>query len=156
MAGFIPHSRGSFMLDLVAIAMVAILPVLGFAINLAKNRKNYSYHKKIMLTLSGVLLIAVVLFELEMRLEGWTHLAEPSPYYRTVVPTALAIHLAFSISTVFLLGTTIYLALKRFKNPPRPSEHSSLHKKLGKLTSAGLALTSITGWCFYYLAFIAS
>lgn len=156
MGGFLPNSRGSLMLDLVAVAMLAVLPVLAFAVSLAKWRKNYSGHKKLMLGISGVLLIAVILFELEMRLIGWRHLAEPSPYYMSVVPYALIVHLICSISTVIVLSVTVTLALKRFSKPPRPGTHSQLHKTLGKLAAVGLSLTSITGWFFYYLAFIAS
>lgn len=144
------------MLDLVAVAMVAVLPLMVFAINQVKLKKNYLLHKKLMLGLGISLAIAVILFEVEMRLIGWKHLAEQSPYYQTLVPSALTIHLVCSISTVLLLTVTIILALKRFTRTPRPGQHSSLHKRLGKLTTAGLFLTSITGWCFYYLAFIAS
>jgi len=155
MDGFIPNSRGSLMLDLVAVAMLAVLPVLAFAIASAKWRKDYSGHKKIMLGLSSILLVAVILFELEMRLLGWKHLAEPSPYYLSLVPMALVIHLIFSVSTVLLLAATVTLALKRFTKPPRPGNHSPLHKTLGKVTAVGLFMTSVTGWIFYYLAFIA-
>lgn len=155
MGGFIPGSRGSFMLDLVAIAMLAILPTLVFAINSVKKHLNYSLHKKIMLTVAIILGVAVVLFELEMRLVGWRQLAEPSPYFNTVLPWVLAIHLTFSISTTVLLFSTVWLALKNFPSPPTPGQHSSKHKLLGKLTAVGLFLTSCTGWTFYYLAFIA-
>lgn len=155
MAGFIPASRGSLMLDLVAVAMLAVLPFLVFAISQAKLKKNYLLHKKLMLGLGITLSIAVILFEVEMRLIGWKHLAEQSPYYETLVTPALVIHLVCSISTVLLLTATILLALKRFTKIPKPGEHSSLHKSLGKLSATGLFLTSITGWCFYYLAFVA-
>jgi uncharacterized membrane protein YozB (DUF420 family) len=144
------------MLDLVAVAMVAVLPALAFAVSLAKWQQNYSGHKKLMLGISSVLLVAVVLFEIEMRLIGWKHLAEPSPYYMSVVPNALFVHLVCSISTVIVLSVTVTLALKGFSRPPRPGSHSQLHKTLGKLAAVGLSLTSITGWIFYYLAFIAS
>jgi len=156
MGGFIPNSRGSLMLDLVAVAMLAVLPVLAFAVSLAKWRSNYSGHKKLMLGISSVLLVAVLLFEIEMRLIGWKHLAEPSPYYLSIVPYALFVHLICSISTVVVLSVTVTLALKRFSKPPRPGAHSRLHKTLGKFAAVGLSMTSITGWIFYYLAFIAS
>lgn len=156
MGGFIPNSRGSLMLDLVAVAMVAVLPFLALAIGLAKWQKNYAQHKRLMLSLSIILLIAVILFELEMRLIGWRHLAEPSPYYVSLVPSALTVHLICSVSTVLTLGLTVVLALKRFAKPPRPGDHSALHKALGKLAAVGLCLTSVTGWFFYYIAFIAS
>ena len=155
MQGFIPQSRGSFMLDLVAIAMFAILPAVVFGIHLVKNQGNYERHKKMMLAITLALAVTVVLFELEMRLVGWRQLAEPSPYVTSLMPIALGIHLLCSITTTALLIATVWLAFRRFPSPPRPSEHSPRHKTLGKLSAVGLMLTSVTGWIFYYLAFVA-
>jgi putative membrane protein len=156
MEGFIPQSRGSFMLDLVAVAMFAVLPALAFGIHLVKDKLNYAAHKKVMLTISATLAVAVILFELEMRLVGWRDLAAPSPYYDTLMPFALGIHLVCSISTVGALIATVWFAVRGFPIPPIPGAHSPQHKKLGKLSALGLFLTSITGWIFYYLAFIAA
>ena len=155
MQGFIPQSRGSFMLDLVAVAMFAILPALAFGMHLVKDKKNYPAHKKMMLAISITLAVAVTLFELEMRLVGWRQLAEPSPYYNNIMPIALGIHLVCSISTTITLIATVWLALRGFPAPPSPGSHSTLHKKMGKLSALGLFLTSVTGWTFYYLAFVA-
>jgi putative membrane protein len=156
MPGFIPFSRGSFMLDLVAVAMFAVLPAVAIGVNLVKNKRNFESHKKVMLGISLVLGVAVFLFELEMRMVGWKDLAEPSPYFNTYLFTALGVHLVCSISTTFLLSATVLLALRKFPNPPGPNGHSSLHKTLGGLSATGLMLTSVTGWTFYYMAFIAS
>ena len=155
MAGFIPGSRGSLMLDLVAVAMIAVLPIVIIGVQLAKRQKNYINHKKVMLTVSIILAVAVILFELEMRLVGWRHLAEPSPYFETHVPLALGIHLACSISTTLALITTVWNALRNFATIPSPNQNSRAHKLLGKISAIGLFMTSITGWIFYYLAFIA-
>jgi putative membrane protein len=155
MPGFIPFSRGSFMLDLVAVAMFAILPAVAIGVNLVKRHRNYGAHKKVMLGISIILGIAVILFEIEMRMIGWRELAEPSPYYNTILPTVLGVHLFCSISTTLLLSTTVWFACRKFPSPPRPNPHSILHKKLGKLSATGLLLTSVTGWTFYYIAFIA-
>jgi putative membrane protein len=155
MPGFIPTSRGSLMLDLVACAMIGVLPLLGLAIGFVKWKQNYALHKRLMLVMSSLLLVAVVLFEIEMRLIGWRHLAEASPYYHSLVPGTLVIHLICSISTVILLAVTVTAALKKFPKPPRPHDHSQLHRILGKSAALGLVMTSITGWIFYYVAFIA-
>jgi putative membrane protein len=156
MEGFLPGSRASFMLDLVAAAMFAILPALVLAIKLARKDKDFVAHKRAMTALSAVLGATVILFELEIRLIGWKHLAEPSPYYATILFPVLYVHLIFSISTTILLATTVFLAWRKFPNPPRPASHSSPHKLLGRLSAIGLVLTSVTGWVFYYMAFIAS
>lgn len=155
MGGFLPGSRATFMLDLVAVAMILVLPMMAFAIHLVRQRRNYAAHKKVMTALSLVLGVAVVLFEIEMRLVGWRHLAEPSPYFNSFLFPVLTIHLIFSISTTIILTATVFLAMRRFPTPPSPSEHSSRHKILGRLSAIGLALTSLSGWIFYYVAFIA-
>jgi putative membrane protein len=156
MTGFIPGSRGSLMLDLVAVAMIAILPVVVIGVQMARRQKQFARHRSIMLTMSLILGVAVILFEVEMRMVGWRHLAEPSPYFDTYVPPALAIHLVCSVSTVITIIATIWNALRHFPTLPTPNHHSPLHKILGKISAIGLFLTSITGWIFYYLAFIAS
>jgi putative membrane protein len=155
MPGFIPGSRGSLMLDLVAVAMIAILPVVVIGVQMAKARKQFASHKKIMLSVALILGIAVILFELEMRMVGWRHLAEPSPYFDTYVPASLAVHLACSVTTTIALVATVWNALRNFAPIPVPSQNSQHHKILGKVSAIGLFLTSITGWVFYYLAFIA-
>lgn len=155
MSGFIPESRGSFMLDLVATAMIAILPLLFAAIRSAQSR-HYALHKKIMISLSLLLLVAVIGFEVEMRLVGWRHLAKPSPYYDSWVFWALGIHLIFSSTATVSLAITLWAALKKFPALPGPNEHSEQHRKTGKLAALSLAGTAVTGWIFYWLAFIAT
>lgn len=155
MGGFIPGSRGSFMLDVVAVAMIAILPLLAVAIQAAKSRK-YDLHKRIMITLGAVLLLAVLAFEIEMRSVGWRHLAEPSPYYESLVFWSLGIHLIFSITAAASIVITLGLALKNFPSHPAPGPHSVLHRRLGKIAVISLTCTAVTGWIFYYLAFVAT
>jgi uncharacterized membrane protein YozB (DUF420 family) len=71
------------------------------------------------------------------------------------VPLALGIHLVCSISTTLALITTVWNALRNFATIPSPNQNSRAHKLLGKISAIGLFMTSITGWIFYYLAFIA-
>jgi putative membrane protein len=155
MEGFLPGSRATFMLDLVAVAMFAVLPMLAFGIRLVRVDRNYIVHKSAMSTIAIVLAVAVILFEIEMRVVGWRHLAEISPYFQTTLFPVLSVHLLFSVSTTILLTLTVFLAWRRFPTPPRPTQHSTHHKILGRLSAIGLTLTSVTGWIFYYMAFIA-
>lgn len=154
MGGFIPGSRGSFMLDLVVLAMVAILPVLAFAIRAAQKGK-YEFHKKIMVSLAIILLIAVIAFEVEMRVVGWRHLAKPSPYYDSVVFWALSLHLLFSTTAAVSMAVTVWAALRQFPSPPIPGRHSVAHRRSGKIAAVSLAGTAVSGWIFYWLAFVA-
>ncbi len=143
------------MLDLVVVAMALVLPVMGYSIKLVKEKRAYELHKKIQLLLGIVLLIAVIAFEVEMRIVGWTHLAESSPYFPSPLFPFLYGHILIATTTTVLWILTIFGALKNFPKPPRPADYSARHKKLGKASAIGMTLTAVTGWIFYYMAFIA-
>src|SRR5262249_17937431 len=70
-SGFVPGSRGSLMLDVVFVAMFVVVPVLAVSVYLVKYRRQYALHKKLQLATACVLLVAVLLFELDIRLNGW-------------------------------------------------------------------------------------
>jgi uncharacterized membrane protein YozB (DUF420 family) len=153
-------TRASLMLDIVFVAMFAVVPLLGYSVYLVKYRRKYTLHKRIQLVLGAVLLVTVALFELDMRLNGWRDRARPSPYYGSDdahgwVWYALSIHLVFAVTTAALWIAVIAQALRRFPNPPLPSEHSVWHRRWGKLAAVDMALTALTGWIFYWLAFVA-
>lgn len=157
--GFL-NTRASLMLDIVFLAMFVVVPVLGYSIYLVKYRRQYALHKQIQIVLGAVLLLTVVLFELDMRINGWRERARPSPYFGSDeaqgwVFYALYIHLVFAVSTAALWIAVIARAIKHFPNPPRPSEHSRWHLRWGKLAAIDMALTALTGWIFYWLAFVA-
>lgn len=158
-SGFIPYSRGSFMLDFVFAAMFGILLILAVSIYLVKVKRLYELHKRIQIVSALVLLIAVAGFEVDMRLfTDWEALAKPSVYWLYhgwhVVWIALAIHLCFAVPTPFVWAYVIYEGLRKFPNPAAPSAHSAKHKRWGWLAAIGMFMTSLTGWIFYVLAFV--
>lgn len=143
------------MLDFVSVAMVIAIPAFLFGARQAMS-KNYRTHKLIMTSLSAILLTAVALFEYEMRTIGWEHLAEPSPYFGETLDNTLYIHLFFSVSTAVSLLITVGLAFKKFSRIPKPNSHSYVHRIVGRVSIGGLIMTSITGWIFYWMAFVAT
>lgn len=157
--GFLGYPA-SFMLDVVVCALVVVVPTLLFSLFAVKVLKNYSLHKKLQITLGVTLLIAVGLFEIDMRWQGGFEqiLAKRSrpldAEEMTFFKRLLLVHLAFAISTVFLWGTTLVLALKRIPSPPAPCAHSGLHKILGWLSAVDITLTSVTGLMVYYYGFM--
>ncbi len=158
--GFLP-TRGSIMLDVVFVAMFAIVPVLLLSIYLVKFRQQFALHKTIQIASAAVLLIAVVAFEVDVRLfTDWELLAVESPYYQPDVwcPVwiALAVHLCAAIPTPLLWIVVIVQALRRFPSPPVPGTHSGAHKTLGWIATMGMILTAVTGWIFYWMAFVAT
>ncbi len=154
-------TRASLMLDFVVLAMMGVLPIMAWSIAQAHYRRRYLLHKRIQIALAVVLAITVAVFETDVRINNWRPRAEASPYYGsadTMGPVfyVLYVHLFFAVSTVVLWGFVIWQALRRFPNPPRPDQHSRQHVFWGRLAAADMTLTAVTGWIFYYVAFVAT
>ena len=153
--GFLPFSRAPGVLDLVALALFVILPVLARSIYLVRVKKNYDTHRKLQIGLSIVLLVTIAVFEVDMRVHGWRQFAEASRFYETLVDPALGIHLFFAISTTLLWTYVVIGALRNFPRPTLPGEYGARHRKLAWIATVGLLCTAITAWAFYILAFVA-
>ena len=103
--GFLP-TRGSFMLDFVVVAMLAVTIAMAISITLVKKLSKYGWHKAIQISFAVILLVAVLAFEVDMRFfTDWRELAEPSPFFESrVVHLALGVHLLFAIPAPIPLG----------------------------------------------------
>ena len=149
-------TRAPLMIDVVCLAMFGVVLVLVWSVYQVKFRRRYELHKWTQVTLGITLLIVVILFEIDIRLHGWEERAanqiggEPS----SLVVRALYVHLIFAISTVILWPITICLAMLKFGDPPAPGAHSRIHVPLARTAAIDMFLTAITGWLFYWLAFV--
>ena len=151
------------MLDFVFVALFAVMPVLAWSICLVKFRKadqphKCEWHKRIQLVLAAILLVAVVAFEVDMRFitKDWRSLAQASPYYASqVVDYSLWIHLCFAVPTPLLWGFVIVRALWSFPKPAARCAYSQRHAMWGRMAAGSLLLTAVSGWVFYWLAFVA-
>ncbi len=160
--GFLPFGRGSLMLDVVFVAMFVVVPVLFLSLWLVKYKRNYQVHKSLQLTMASILLVAVLLVEIDIRVNGWEHRAEPSPYFDMAnkwscpAGRALIVHQSFAVPTLVLWIAVVVQALRKFSRPPSPGPHSQWHARWATLAAAGMFLTAVTGWIFYWLAFVAT
>ncbi|MGE0756662.1 MAG: DUF420 domain-containing protein [Pirellulaceae bacterium] len=155
--GILP-TRATFMLDFVFIAMFAVIPLLAFSIYLVKGARQYTWHKRAQIALAVILLAAVTAFEFDLNFitKDWRPLAEPSPYFATGwVDYSLWIHLAFAVPTPLIWLIVIVQALRRFPHPTGPSAYSRSHARWGWVATVAMTMTAVTGWIFYYLAFVA-
>lgn len=148
------------MLDFVFLVMFGILPILAFSIYLVRQRRAYRTHKRLQLTLATSLFLAVLAFEIDLRfITDWEVLAEPSPFFQAgtwnLVWYSLIVHLIFAVPTLGLWIYVVVHAWRSFPVPPRPNSHSKTHRLWGRTAAAGMFLTGLTGWVFYYLAFVA-
>lgn len=153
--GFLPFSRAPGVLDLVALALFVILPVLGYSIYLVRVKKSYDAHRKLQIGLSIALLVAITVFEVDMRVHGWEQFAEDSRFYETLVYPVLWIHLFFAVSTSLLWIYVVVGALRNFPKPTLPGEYGARHRKLAWTATIGMLGTAITAWAFYAVAFVA-
>lgn len=150
------------MLDIVFLAMFVIVPVMLYSIYLVRYQRRYQLHKQIQLALGTVLLIAVTAFETEQFLVPWEDRATPSPYFHSdnqwtsPVGISLLVHLSFAIPTFFLWIYVMVQAWRKFPPNPVPNDYSPKHRLLARLAAFSMTMTAITGWVFYYLAFVAS
>ena len=152
--GILP-SRGTIMLDIVFCAMFLIVPIMFWSIRLAKQGR-YQLHKRIQISTAVVLLLAIIVFEVDMNLHGWIHLTTESSFDLIIIKRYLYVHLIFAIPTPLIWIAVIYKALTRFDKPPVPNDYSQQHKYWGWLAAFTLTGTGVTGAIFYYVAFIAS
>jgi uncharacterized membrane protein YozB (DUF420 family) len=147
-------TRGSLMLDVVFAAMFAVVPLMAASIFLVKFRRRWALHKWMQTILGLVLLVAVLAFEIDMRIHGWEERALPSPYYDGGgVHLLLYIHLFFAVPTVALWAYVIVDAWRKFPRPPVPGPHSRRHKFWGWIAAIEMTMTALTGWIFYWVAF---
>ena len=157
--GFLGY-KSSFMLDVVALSLLIVVPLLVWSLYLVKVMRRYVAHRRLQTLLGLVLLVAVSAFEIDMRMQGGIDgiLAKRTvpltPDQRSFFNGLLAVHLVFAISTVLLWGLTLILAWKRMPEPLAPSPHSRLHKRLGWLSAIDITLTAITGLMVYYFGII--
>lgn len=152
----LPMSRATLIMDFVVIALIILLPVLCYSIHAIRYRRNVVKHRRLQTFLGIVLGIAIIAFELDVRINGWRHLAEQSPFYDTLVFPSLFLHLIFAIPTLITWTTVLVSSLRNFRGGNVSQSKIDRHKLLGRLSAIGLFMTSITGWIFFWLAFIAS
>jgi len=155
MDGFLPFSRASLMMDIIATSMLVVIPVLLFSSYSVRLKKKYLLHKRIQSCLGLVLLVVVILFEIDVRFNGWRQHAEVSPYYGIPLNTVLTIHVLFAVSTAFLWIATFFGALRHIPSPPGPSTFSPKHRRLARYAVKGMVATGISGWVFYWMAFVS-
>jgi uncharacterized membrane protein YozB (DUF420 family) len=149
-------TRASFMLDVLVIAMLVVVVVLAWSIYQVKYRRRYQLHKWVQVSLGLVLLVAVIVFEVDVRLYGWEERAagQLGGHAPTHVWVMLAIHLVFAVAATILWPVVILRALLNFSNPPAPGPHSRFHRRWARVAAIDMFITAFTGWTFYYLAFV--
>ncbi|MBX3416599.1 MAG: DUF420 domain-containing protein [Pirellulaceae bacterium] len=150
-------TRGSLMLDVVALAMIGVTVVLLFSVYQVRVRKNFTSHRAIQLVLAIALLAVIVLFEIDMRfVSDWRSQAAKSVYFASGwVDRWLWIHLFFAVPTFLLWVMLVGLALRKMGAKFENMAHRQFHRWLGWVGTFFMLMTAVTGWIFYWVSFVA-
>ena len=155
--------RGSLMMDVVVVAMALVLAVMTFSILRVRRGRDFQMHKRLQLTLGIALLLAIAAFEVDVQFfSTWEERAAASPFFdeahqwSSPAGVGLLVHLCFAVPTVVLWTMVIVQALRHFPSPAAPGPHSRRHKFWSWIGAVQMLGTTITGWTFYWLAFVAS
>jgi hypothetical protein len=71
------------------------------------------------------------------------------------VDRALWVHLVFAIPTPLVWIYVIVGALRGFPRQPGPNAYSRIHRRNGWIAAVLMVMTALTGWTFYWMAFVA-
>lgn len=149
-------TRASLTMDLMVLLMIIVVTALGWSVYQVKVHRRYHLHKRVQIPLGLALLVAIVMFELDVRLNGWQDRAAGivGGSVSSAVWVALSIHLVFAIASVILWPIVIVMAIRKFGHPPKPGAHSAVHVPWARAAAVGMVLTAVTSWAFYWTAFV--
>ena len=153
-AGFL-GTRADILMDLVLLSFLVIMPAISWSWWKVRN-KDYQVHKTTQLSLAGILLIAVVLFEVDLKLSGGIfELTKHSSYAGTTLLNAWIYgHTVVAILTSIIWVVLIVLSLRRFPKPPQPASFSRAHRFWGRAGMLTMMAAGLSAFPLYYYGFM--
>ena len=116
--------------------------------------RNVPLHRALQVATSALLVLALSVFEFEVRTTGWQDRASYSPYYPAGILICLIVHFSFVISLFVFWITNLLSGIKQNKQAWTFEERTK-HKIGGRLALLSLFATVLSGLLFYYIAFVA-
>jgi putative membrane protein len=150
-------TRASSAMDMMVLLMALVVAVLGWSIYQVRVGGHFRLHRSVQLALGVALLVAVVLFELDVRFNGWEERSAGvvGGSASGLVWSVLSVHLVFAVFSVLLWPVVIVRAMRNFSSSPRPGVHSAWHQRWARIAAIGMTLTAVSCWAFYWVAFVA-
>jgi putative membrane protein len=147
-------TRADILMDLVIVAFIIILPVLTISWSKARQKK-YPQHRGIQLWLGSILGVAVILFEVDLKMSGgMAELTKDSPYFDTALLNGWIYgHTLVAILTTIIWVVLIIMSLRRFGNPPSPNDFSGKHRFWGRTGMTTMFITGVSAFPLYYYGF---
>lgn len=146
--------RAPIILTVLALSLFFVVPLMVWSIRQVRLGK-YLLHKRTQTGTSVALFILLIFFEMQIPGTDWMKHTATSSFSEDTIRNYLSVHKSIAISMTLLWTLTLSLALWRTPSSPRPSPHSRLHKILGISSAVMMIITAISGWIFYWMAFIA-
>lgn len=142
-------------MDLVVVAIVLTPFLFAWAIWLAR-RGEYRKHRNLQTILLGTLLVAITLFEVDIRLSGGSGaFLAGSPHAGTPLLTwLLRVHVLVAVAC-FALWTYLVVQAWRARMDLRPALFTEAHRRRGYWVFAGAIFTAVSGVWLYWLGFVA-
>ncbi len=156
--GFLPTSReATLVFDILWFWTGGLVTVLTWSLYVVRYKRGYSLHKTLQLYLTGALIVALFWHGINPWVDSsWLDRVLQSPYHqRGLLTPALVIHRVISYACCVLWLWTIVYALNGFESPPTPSKFSRDHIRLARLATGSVYGTALTGWIYYWMAFVA-
>lgn len=152
-SGFL-GTRANILGDIVLIATLATPFLLMHSFRLAR-RRELEKHRLFQLVLLGVLLCAIVLFEVDVRMASSTGgLMKDSGWAGTTTLRALTIAHVLGAVLTFIGWLALTIAsVKRFR-VRLPGAFSRRHRTLGKAVFWGSVYTAVSAGAMYVMGFI--
>jgi putative membrane protein len=150
-------TRADFLMDIVVVVF-AVLPFLElWAISLVR-KGEHDRHRRFQVGALVLILVAVVLFEVDIRLSGGTvAFMKDSPLQGTTfLRVFLITHVLIAITTFTAWAVHDVKSWRRQRAdvPSLPGDWSAKHRRVGKRIYVGIVLTSITGIALYVMGFV--
>lgn len=148
-------TRADVLMDVIFLATLSTPLVLLYAVRLAKQRR-LKAHRALQTTLLAVLLLAVALFETEIRLSGGSgSLMKGSPYAGTgLLRGVLLAHVLANVVTFLVWAVLVVRSWKRF-NRDLPGGFTDAHRRAGRFVFAGTVFGAVSAVVMYALGFAA-
>ena len=147
-------TRADLLMDVVFIATLATPFILAWGIRFA-SRGELSRHRAVQTTLLCVLLVAVVMFEVDVRLSGGSgSLMKGSSYAGTGWLRGITVaHVLANIVTFFTWLVLVVRSWRRFQTT-LPGAFSATHRRVGRWVFAGTVFGAVSAVVMYVLGVV--
>jgi hypothetical protein len=137
-----------------AYAVTLLAPCTALVSFRLARRRRHEVHRAIQIALVGVCVLAVLVLEARIRLEGGSgaFIAQAPEALRTWARRLLLIHIGFAVATYIAWATLAVLSWRRFA-VRLPGAFSRNHRRIGWAVFAGLCFTAVSATGMYVLVF---